>query len=52
MSQGHLHIHAESDVADQGPLHDHFRGSPLDGISHVTFQLEPRPLHPINEEGG
>jgi cobalt-zinc-cadmium efflux system protein len=22
------------------------------GISHVTFQLEPRPLHQINEDGG
>ncbi len=28
MSTDRFHIPAESDVADQGPLHDHFRGSP------------------------
>ena len=27
MSQDPFHIHAESDVADQGPVHDHFHGS-------------------------
>jgi cobalt-zinc-cadmium efflux system protein len=27
MSIGLFHIHAESDVADQGPMHDHFRGT-------------------------
>jgi len=30
MSRHHFHVHAESDVADQGPLHDHFMGT-LDG---------------------
>ena len=30
MSSDPFHIHAESDVADQGPFHDHFRGSPGD----------------------
>ena len=27
MSRNHFHIHAESDVADQGPIHDHFHGT-------------------------
>lgn len=27
MSHGHLHNPAQSDVADQGPVHDHFHGS-------------------------
>jgi cobalt-zinc-cadmium efflux system protein len=27
MSKQHFHVHAESDVADQGPLHDHFMGT-------------------------
>jgi cobalt-zinc-cadmium efflux system protein len=27
MSQTSFHIHADSDVADQGPIHDHFHGS-------------------------
>ena len=30
MSQGPLHIHAASDVADQGPVHDHFHGTLVD----------------------
>jgi cobalt-zinc-cadmium efflux system protein len=30
MRQDHFHIHAESDVADQGPIHDHFHGSLAD----------------------
>jgi cobalt-zinc-cadmium efflux system protein len=25
-----FHVHAESDVADQGPVHDHFHGTPMD----------------------
>ena len=27
MRKHHFHVHAESDVADQGPLHDHFMGT-------------------------
>jgi cobalt-zinc-cadmium efflux system protein len=27
MSKHRFHVHAESDVADQGPLHDHFMGT-------------------------
>jgi cobalt-zinc-cadmium efflux system protein len=27
MSKRRFHVHAESDVADQGPLHDHFMGT-------------------------
>jgi cobalt-zinc-cadmium efflux system protein len=30
MSEHHFHVHAESDVADQGPLHDHFTGTLTD----------------------
>jgi cobalt-zinc-cadmium efflux system protein len=30
MSHDPFHIHAESDVADQGPIHDHFHGTPGD----------------------
>lgn len=30
MSQDPFHIHADSDVADQGPIHDHFHGTPGD----------------------
>jgi len=30
MSRDPFHLHAESDVADQGPIHDHFQGSLTD----------------------
>jgi cobalt-zinc-cadmium efflux system protein len=30
MSGHHFHSHAHSDVADQGPVHDHFHGTPKD----------------------
>jgi cobalt-zinc-cadmium efflux system protein len=30
MSEHHFHSHAHSDVADQGPVHDHFHGTPKD----------------------
>jgi len=30
MSRHTFHVHADSDVADQGPVHDHFHGSPRD----------------------
>ncbi|MCJ7627597.1 MAG: cation transporter, partial [Longimicrobiales bacterium] len=30
MSKNTFTIHAESDVADQGPVHDHFHGTPGD----------------------
>lgn len=30
MSGHHFHSHADSDVADQGPIHDHFHGTPKD----------------------
>lgn len=30
MSGQHFHSHAHSDVADQGPVHDHFHGTPKD----------------------
>ena len=30
MSKHHFHSYAHSDVADQGPVHDHFHGTPKD----------------------
>ena len=30
MSGRTFHVHADSDVADQGPVHDHFHGTPRD----------------------
>jgi len=30
MSRHTFHVHADSDVADQGPVHDHFHGTPRD----------------------
>ena len=30
MSRHTFHVHADSDVADRGPVHDHFHGSPRD----------------------